>query len=166
MVTSTSLLVYSALWLQQHVLSRVLEIIKPLCQTLRPILIEGLLVHSSPSDQINDQWSSISLELKPHCDVSALSHWWGNSCSTLLTKRKSCGIVVVLLPAGVPTYTTQSYLVSPQDPAVYGMSLTGIWSFLWRIVSMCKAAFDFSVSFLVFVLSSVVLHHMWRLKCQ
>jgi len=28
--------------------------------------------------------------------------------------------------AGVPTYTTTPYLVSPQDPAVYGMSLTGI----------------------------------------
>jgi len=31
-----------------------------------------------------------------------------------------------VLTAGVPTYTTTPYLVSPQDPAVYGMSLTGI----------------------------------------
>ena len=30
------------------------------------------------------------------------------------------------LTAGVPTYTSAPYLVSPQDPAVYGMSLAGI----------------------------------------
>lgn len=35
--------------------------------------------------------------------------------------------------AGVPAYTTTPYLVSPQDPAVYGMSLTGIDLYLSRL---------------------------------
>jgi len=42
--------------------------------------------------------------------------------------------LVCIVIAGVPTYTTTPYLVSPQDPAVYGMSLTGINGFLYIVL--------------------------------
>jgi len=70
-----------ALW--QHALSRVLETLEPSCWELRAILIERILVHSSPSDQIKDRWSS----RYPQHDVNMVFNWWG-----LVWARERCRI--------------------------------------------------------------------------